>query len=64
MALASGAAMDRGQGRVTAAKGVFSALRFAAHKLGLELRWSDAQRFPKSPISLFNGSKKINDNYH
>ena len=28
--------MDRGQGRVTAAKGVFSVLRFAAHKLGLE----------------------------
>ena len=32
---AAGARLDRGRGRVAAAKGVLSALRFAAHKLGL-----------------------------
>ena len=35
IALAAGARLDRGRGRVAAAKGVLSALRFAAHKLGL-----------------------------
>ena len=37
IALAAGARLDRGRGRVAAAKGVLSALRFAAHKLGLSL---------------------------